>query len=89
VRVAGAAIYRDLCSAGHSPDGHGVPYLIPSLAESSSVASREPTSVLQVLLRGARTVATDKEPTAPAMPSFGWQLSDAQMAAVGTYVRNS
>jgi mono/diheme cytochrome c family protein len=53
------------------------------------VASREPTSVLQVLLRGARTVATDKEPTAPAMPSFGWQLSDAQMAAVGTYVRNS
>lgn len=87
--VAGAAIYRDLCSACHSPDGSGVPYLIPNLAESSSVASREPTSVLQVLLRGARTVATDKEPTAPAMPAFDWQLTDAQIAAVATYVRNS
>lgn len=26
---------------------------------------------------------------APAMPSFAWQLSDAQIAAVATYVRNS
>lgn len=24
----------------------------------------------------------------PAMPAFGWQLNDAQIAAVATYVRN-
>jgi len=87
--VAGAAIYQDLCSACHSGDGKGVAYLIPDLATSSAVASREPTSLIRVVLRGARTVATKDEPTGPAMPSFGWQLSDVQVAAVATYVRNS
>ena len=87
--LAGAAIYRDLCSACHAPDGKGVDYLIPNLAASTAVASREPTSVLQVLIRGARTVATDREPTAPAMPSFARQLNDTQVAAVATYIRNN
>ena len=87
--VAGGAIYRDLCSACHQQDGSGVPYLIPNLARSSSVASREPTSLLRVVIHGARSVATPGEPTAPAMPSFGWQLSDEQIAAVTTFVRNS
>jgi mono/diheme cytochrome c family protein len=87
--VAGAAIYQDLCSACHRGDGHGVPYLIPDLATSSAVASREPTTLLRVVLSGAQTVATTEEPTAPAMPSFGWQLTDIQVAAVATYVRNS
>jgi mono/diheme cytochrome c family protein len=87
--VAGAAIYRDLCSACHQQDGAGVPYLIPNLADSSSVAAREPTSLLHVLIHGARSVGTADEPTAPAMPGFGWQLTDAQIAAVATYIRNS
>jgi mono/diheme cytochrome c family protein len=87
--VAGAAIYRDLCSACHAENGAGVPYLIPDLARSSSVASREPTSLLRVVIHGAQSVATAAEPTAPAMPAFGSQLTDAQIAAVTTYLRNS
>jgi len=87
--VAGAAIYRDLCSACHQEDGTGVAYLIPNLAQASSVASRQPTSLLRVVIHGAQTVATAGEPTAPAMPAYGWQLTDAQIAAVTTYVRNS
>ncbi|HEY6452388.1 MAG TPA: c-type cytochrome [Steroidobacteraceae bacterium] len=87
--VAGAAIYGDLCSACHKGDGTGVPFLIPSLAASDSVASRDPTSVLRVVLGGAQSVATDEEPTAPGMPGFGRDLNDAQVAAVATYVRNS
>jgi len=87
--VAGAAIYGDLCSACHKGDGTGVSYLIPNLAASSSVASREPTSILRVVLRGAPSVATNEEPTGPAMPGFGRDLTDAEVAAVATYVRNS
>ena len=87
--VCGKAIYADLCSACHAPDGRGVAYLFPNLAESSSVASRESTSLVHVVLHGADSAATDKEPTGPAMPSFGWQLTDEQIAAVATYVRNS
>ncbi|MBV8806327.1 MAG: hypothetical protein JO042_14815, partial [Sinobacteraceae bacterium] len=67
----------------------GVPYLIPDLAHSASVDSREPTSLLRVVIQGARTAATAEEPTAPAMPAFGWQLSDEQIASVSTYIRNS
>jgi mono/diheme cytochrome c family protein len=87
--VAGAAIYRDTCSGCHRIDGRGVPYLIPDLAGSAAVASREPTTVLQVILHGAASVATRDEPTGPQMPSYAWQLDDAQVAAVATYVRNS
>ena len=86
---AGAAIYEDQCAACHQLDGTGVPRLIPDLAHSAAVASREPTTLLQVILRGASTVATDAEPTAPQMPSYAWQLSDAQVAAACTYLRNS
>ena len=89
VMLAGAAIYQDLCSACHRADGTGVPYLIPNLADSSSVSSREPTSVLRVLIHGAQSVATQREPTGPSMPAFGWQLTDTQVAAVATYIRNS
>jgi mono/diheme cytochrome c family protein len=42
-----------------------------------------------MILRGSRSVATEKEPTSPGMPSFGWQLSNAQIAAVVTYIRNA
>ena len=89
VMVAGGAIYTDICSGCHKSDGSGVPYLIPNLAGSAAVASREPTSVLQVILHGAASVATAEEPTGPQMPSYAWQLDDAQVAAVATYVRNS
>jgi mono/diheme cytochrome c family protein len=89
VMVAGAAIYSDLCAACHKLDGSGVPYLIPNLAGSAAVAAREPTTLVRVVLEGANTVATDQEPTGPQMPAYAWQLTDAQVAAVGTYIRNS
>jgi len=87
--AAGAAIYSDLCSSCHKPDGSGIPYLFPDLAASASVASREPTTLMRVVLQGGQSVATKEEPTAPAMPAFGWQLTDGQVAAVTTYIRNS
>jgi mono/diheme cytochrome c family protein len=45
--------------------------------------------VIRIILRGARSVATANQPTAPAMPSFDWQLDDERVAAVATYIRNS
>lgn len=85
---AGGAIYQDLCSACHKSDGKGVPNLIPSLSQAATVNTKDPTTVLRVILQGAQTVSTDREPTGPAMPAFGWQLNDAQVAAVATYVRS-
>ena len=50
--------------------------------------SDDPTSLLRLVLRGSRSVATNEEPTGPGMPSFAWQLNDEQIAAVAKYVRN-
>ncbi|PAY06765.1 alcohol dehydrogenase [Bradyrhizobium sp. UFLA03-84] len=88
VLTAGGAIYQDLCSACHKSDGTGVPNLIPDLSHAATVESGDPTTVLRVILQGAQSVATDREPTGPAMPAFGWQLNDVQVAAVASYVRN-
>jgi mono/diheme cytochrome c family protein len=87
--VAGQAIYRDQCSACHGLDGRGIPQLFPSLAESPMVRSSDPTSLVRILLRGAQSLATKAEPTSPGMPSYAWQLDDAQAAAVLTYIRNA
>jgi mono/diheme cytochrome c family protein len=87
--VAGEAIYADACSACHGPDGKGVPYLFPSLAGSSNVRSEDPTSLIRIVIEGARSVATDVEPTGPGMPSFAWKFNDDQAAAVLTYIRNA
>ena len=86
---AGAAIYRDQCSACHQIDGKGVPNLFPALANSSQMRSDDPATLLRVILQGARSVATTGEPTGPGMPSFAWQLTNDQIAAVATYIRNA
>lgn len=88
VLAAGGAIYQDLCSACHREDGKGVPNMFPNLAEAATVKAKDPTTVLRVILQGAQTVATDREPTGPAMPAFAWQLDDSKIAAVATYVRD-
>jgi mono/diheme cytochrome c family protein len=89
VFAAGNAIYQDLCSSCHAIDGKGVPNLFPNLSEAATVSAKDPATVLRVILQGAQSVATDAEPTGPAMPAFGWQLDDAQVAAVATYVRSN
>ena len=89
VMRTGAAIYADSCSACHTPTGAGVAGLFPALKGGASVQSRDPTSVVRVILRGASSVATAAAPTGPAMPSFAWRMDDAQVAAVATFVRNA
>jgi mono/diheme cytochrome c family protein len=86
---SGGAIYAVQCAACHAPDGSGVDGLFPMLKGSAVVQSTDPVSILHVVLRGARSAATDPAPTAAAMPSFGWTLSDSDVAAVATYVRNA
>ena len=85
---AGAAIYADSCSACHQTNGTGVARMFPPLAHNNNVQSVDPTNVVRVILKGAQTVTTASRPTAPTMPSYGWKLTDAETAAVATYVRN-
>ncbi len=85
----GAKIYADECSGCHGANGKGAKGLFPALDASAIVQQTDPTSLMHVVLRGSRSVATDKAPTGAAMPEFGWLLRDDEVAAVLTYIRNS
>ncbi len=87
--IAGQAIYADRCSACHTPNGKGEEGLFPRLADSPLIVSSNATSLIHVVLAGSRPVDTDAAPTAPGMPSFAGNLSDADVANVLTYIRNS
>lgn len=85
----GGKIYADECSGCHTPNGKGIAGLFPALDNSPAVQQIDPTTLLRVVLRGARSVGTAGAPTASAMPQFGWILNDDEVAAVLTYIRNS
>lgn len=89
VMTAGAAIYFDNCSACHVSNGRGVPRFFAPLAGSGKANNEDPTTVIRVILEGARAVPTKAHPTPLTMPAFNWKLSDEQIAAVATYVRSS
>jgi mono/diheme cytochrome c family protein len=89
VMAMGQAIYVDECSACHSVDGKAQPGYFPPLPGAAVTQSVDPTTVIRFILSGVQTVATDAKPTPLSMPSYGWKLDDAQVAAVATYVRNS
>jgi mono/diheme cytochrome c family protein len=89
VAEAGEAIYVDACSACHRDNGAGVPGMFPALKGSSIVESDKPTTIIRLILNGGHAVATDQNPTAVSMPSFGWKLSDQEVAAVASYLRGA
>jgi mono/diheme cytochrome c family protein len=85
----GQAIYGAQCAACHTMAGGGIVGLFPRLSGAPLVQQSQATSLIRVVLEGSRAVATDAAPTGPAMPSFAWRLSDADVAAVLTYIRNA
>jgi mono/diheme cytochrome c family protein len=89
VMEAGEAIYLDSCSACHRSDGNGVAHMFPPLAKNANVQSDDPTTLIRMILQGARTAVTDQRPTPSSMPAYGWKLDDGRVAAVATYVRNA
>ncbi|KWV56333.1 alcohol dehydrogenase [Bradyrhizobium macuxiense] len=86
---AGEAIYVDTCSACHTSNGGGIEHIFPKLAGTAIAQQDDPASLARIVIAGGRAAATGERPTAPAMPALGFRLTDAQVAAVVTYVRNS
>jgi cytochrome c oxidase subunit 2 len=75
LRARGAQVYASNCGVCHQANGKGVPNAFPALDGSKVVADK--AAVVNILLNGKN-----------AMPA--WRtLSDVELAAVTTYVRNS
>jgi len=72
----GQAVYEESCVGCHQAGGRGVEGVFPSLRENDLVQG-PPEALLIVVLEGRG-----------AMPGFGENLSDSQIAAVLTYLRS-
>lgn len=82
----GKQIFTANCAACHQATGKGLPGVFPPLDGSEWVAGDERT-VANILLHGITGEITVMGTTFKgAMPAFA-QLSDAELAAVATYVR--
>lgn len=86
---AGAKLYVNRCMACHNLKGEGVKQMISSFAGSPTAQAPAGGNMIRTVLLGSQGAITNHNPTGAAMPDFGWQLSDEEIADVLTYVRNS
>ena len=83
----GRSVYKQYCLTCHMADGLGVDGMNPPLAKTDYVLG-DKTRLTKVLLNGLQGVDINGEQYRGVMPAQE-SLTDAQIAAVLTYVRNS
>lgn len=89
ILARGTEIYRARCADCHGSDGNGVAGVYPPLNGNSSVVEPTGINALRVVLLGGFAPVTQGNPRPYSMPPFAQQLSDADVAAVVTYIRQS
>ncbi|MDQ6706424.1 MAG: cytochrome c [Acidobacteriota bacterium] len=70
----GEAVFVDNCTGCHMENGAGIPQIFPTLKGSSIVQSKNPDTVIHVVVAGAKTPGTSGKPTRFAMPAFDSKL---------------
>jgi mono/diheme cytochrome c family protein len=90
VITAGATVYDVQCGTCHLPTGLGAPDSGPKLAGSPVVQASDPASLINVILYGPQL----PDPAPPTgewqhMEAFGEKLSDEEIAALASYLRNA
>lgn len=85
----GRTVYEQSCAQCHKADGTGEPNAWPPLAGNPSVVAESPLNVVNVVLDGGFPPTTAENPQPHGMPPYRHALSDAQIAAVVSYVRAS
>jgi cytochrome c oxidase cbb3-type subunit 2 len=85
----GQALFDSTCAACHQATGEGVPGAFPPLKGNAAVDNADPTLHLHTILHGAQGVTIGGVAYAGAMPEFGSQLSDEDVANIANYERTS
>lgn len=85
----GKAVYENVCALCHNPDGAGKPAQAPALAGSEWVLG-SPERLIRIPLNGiAGPIEVKGEKWNLAMPAMGAALSDEDLAATLSYMRQS
>jgi mono/diheme cytochrome c family protein len=85
----GAKLYEQHCAQCHGEQGRGVPRAYPALAGNRAVTMPETANLVQIVLNGGYAPATAGNPRPFGMPPFVLELSDSDIAAVLTHIRQS
>jgi mono/diheme cytochrome c family protein len=86
--VDGKALFAANCAACHQAAGTGVPGVFPPL-DGSEWVKADRRIVINILLHGiAGEIKVKDTVYKGAMPAFGGKFSDAEVAAVATYIRS-
>lgn len=85
----GGRLYERHCASCHGDAGEGKPGQAPSLADNRAVTLASPVNVIKVVLGGGFGPATAAHPRPYGMPPYATLFSDAEVAAVVSYLRAS
>jgi mono/diheme cytochrome c family protein len=85
----GRGLYIDDCAGCHMDNGEGIAGVFPPLKGNNVVQSKDPETVVHIVLTGEKTAVTREKPTGLAMPAFDWKLSNDQIADLVTYLRSA
>ncbi|HYW58581.1 MAG TPA: c-type cytochrome [Polaromonas sp.] len=89
VMVRGAKIYDQKCAACHGDKGQGATSMYPALAGNRAVLLDSPNNLVQIIRRGGFYPSTPGNPRPFGMPPFKQVLSNEEIAALTTYIRQS
>lgn len=85
----GAGLFQSFCIKCHKVTGDGEPGKYPKLAGNSIVLSKNPVSLIRLLLEGGKTAQTSRGPEPQKMPGFAEKFSDSEIAEVLSFIRNN
>ncbi|GGC71052.1 cytochrome c [Undibacterium terreum] len=89
VLKAGASLYKTHCMDCHQAGGEGVAQVYPPLKANHKLMTSSVANPIRMVLAGGFAPATAGNPRPYGMPPFGPKLSDDEVAAVVSYIRNS
>ncbi len=87
--ASGARLYENQCASCHQASGKGVPSVYPALAGNRAVTAPVAANPIRLVLHGGFAPSTGGNPRPYGMPPFGQVMTDAEIAAVVTYIRNA
>ncbi|MGH8727982.1 MAG: c-type cytochrome [Burkholderiales bacterium] len=87
--AGGKEVYEKHCADCHGNRGQGVPRIYPPLVNNEAITMRYPINAVRMVLVGGFPPSTQGNPRPYGMPPFAQELSDEQVAAVVTYIRQS
>ena len=86
----GKAIFDSRCAACHQPAGEGIPGTFPPLAGNKDVTAPNPHRIIGIVLHGLNTpITVNGKQYNGGMPQWKGALSNADIAAVLTYIRSA